>query len=142
MRQLTTAALAAKEIRKELKTAFPAVKFSIKSSNFSMGDSVNIDWVDGPTSKEVATITDKYQYGRFNGMEDLYENSNNRNDIPQAKYVMVQRNMSEATKEIIINEIKTGWVGMENFTENDWCEIAQCWGQTFIYRLFVDRKIA
>lgn len=142
MRQLTTAALAAKEIRKELKAAFMKVKFYVKSNNYSMGDSVAIDWVDGPTADEVDNITAKYQYGHFNGMEDIYENSNSRDDIPQTKFVQLHREMSRETKAIIINEIKTVWAGMENFTEESWCEKAHCWGQQFIYRLFIDRKIA
>lgn len=104
MRELSNQAQAAKLIRKELKAAFPGIKFSVTSKGFSMGDSVDIDWTDGPTSKQVKEITDKYQYGHFNGMEDIYEYSNNRSDLPQSKYVMTQRTISKEIYEIMLNE--------------------------------------
>ncbi len=90
-KQLTQAALTAKAIKKELKKAFPTIKFSVKSSNFSMGDSVDISWNLGPHTDQVDKIVNKYQYGHFDGMTDYYEYSNKRDDIPQAKYVSTQR---------------------------------------------------
>jgi hypothetical protein len=98
---LSTAANAAAAIRGELKEAFPGIKFSVTSSNYSMGNSVRIDWEDGPTTEMVRDITDKYQQGRFDGMTDMYEYSNDRDDIPQAKYVQVSRFMSEATRAAV-----------------------------------------
>lgn len=97
-KQLSTQAAAAKAIRKELKAAFPTVKFSVTSESFSMGDAVRISWTDGPMTKEVEAITGKYQYGHFNGMEDIYEHSNRRSDIPQTKYVQTSRHFSESVK--------------------------------------------
>ena len=97
----TEAAKTASEIRKELKAAFPGVNFSVKSQTFSGGNSVDIKWADGPTRDKVTDITAKYQYGHFNGMEDCYEYTNRRDDIPQAKYVSTQRDMSERTKEFL-----------------------------------------
>ena len=93
-RQLTSAAMCAKEIRKELKTAFSGIKFSVTSSTFSMGNSVDINWTNGPTREAVETVTKKYQYGHFNGMEDIYEYSNSREELPQAKFVMTQRDFT------------------------------------------------
>ena len=76
-RTLTGSAQCAAAIRTELKTKFPDCKFSVTSENFSGGDSVHISWKDGPTTKQVDSIVNKYQYGHFNGMEDIYEYSNN-----------------------------------------------------------------
>ncbi len=84
-----------KAIRKELKKAYPLTKFSVTSHSYSGGSSVAIEWLDGPTSESVGKIAYKYQYGHFNGMEDIYELTNNRNDIPQVKYVQVRREVSE-----------------------------------------------
>lgn len=98
---LSTAANCAAAIRAELKEAFPNVKFTVKSSNFSMGNSVHIGWTDGPTTEMVESHTDKYQYGHFDGMNDLYENSNTRDDIPQAKYVSASRTMGEETRKVL-----------------------------------------
>lgn len=99
--RLTGAAACADAIRAELKQVFSGVKFSVRSDTFSMGNSVHISWKDGLLTKEVEAITDKYQQGRFNGMEDIYEYSNRNENLAQAKYVSCSRDMSEETKEIL-----------------------------------------
>lgn len=91
MRELSQQAQAAKLIRKELKAAFPGIKFSVTSQGFSMGNCVDISWTDGPTEDEVHKISDKYEKGQYNGMDDIYEYSNRRDDIPQTKYILVNR---------------------------------------------------
>jgi len=113
MRELTPAAHAAKQIRGILKSTFPNIKFSVKSSNFSMGDSVNVDYEDGPKSTDIKELISQYQYGHFNGMEDIYEHSNTNDDIPQTKFLHVNRNISESTREQIIKKLNIkdvdGW---------------------------------
>lgn len=64
---------AAKNIRRELKQAFPGIKFSVTTSKYSMGDSIRVRWTDGPTEKRVTDIIDRYQEGHFDGMTDYYE---------------------------------------------------------------------
>jgi hypothetical protein len=88
---------AAKNIRIELARAFPGVKFSVKSSRFSGGDSITVRWIDGPTSQQVDDIADKYQAGSFNGMEDIYEYSHSawRDAFGDAKYVHSDRENSD-----------------------------------------------
>lgn len=61
--------IAAKNIRKELKAAFPGIKFSVRSD----ASAVEISWINGPIMPNVEEIVKKYQYGYYNGMEDLYE---------------------------------------------------------------------
>jgi hypothetical protein len=88
---------ASKNIKIELARAFPGVKFSVKSSSFSGGNSIDIHWTLGPTSEEVKAITDKYQDGHFDGMDDShhYDNSSFGEAIDivlgRAKYVMESR---------------------------------------------------
>lgn len=97
----STAANCASAIRAELAKVFPGIKFSVTSSIFSGGNSVRIGWNDGPLTDQVTEVTGKYQYGQFNGMEDIYEYTNSRDDIPQTKYVMESRNMSPETRAIL-----------------------------------------
>lgn len=92
---MTPHAACAKAIRAELKKVFPAVKFSVTSESFSMGNAVRISWTDGVTTDQVNEITRKYQYGSFDGMTDSYNYTNSRDDIPQAKYVQVSRDFSD-----------------------------------------------
>lgn len=102
----SSSANCASAIREELKKEFPSVKFSVKSSNFSGGDSVRISWENGPTTLEVSSITSKYQYGRFDGMTDMYEYSNSREDLPQSKYVQTQREISEEINNIVFEALR------------------------------------
>lgn len=96
-------ALAAANIRRELKAAFPTIKFAIRSKSYSGGDSIGIRWELGPTSKEVEAITNKYQEGSFNGMIDLYEYDSDRTWTAKhgsAKFVQCQRNCNSAQQAV------------------------------------------
>lgn len=115
---LSTAAQCAKAIRIELNQTFPDTKFSVKSSNFSMGNSVDIYWFDGPSSKAVREITDKYQEGHFDGMNDIYEYSNSRNDIPQTKYVSLHAQISDTLRETIKQRLAEQYgIDMDNHAD-------------------------
>lgn len=48
-------------IRAELKRNFPTTKFSVRYKSFSGGDEYSITWQDGPTTKQVDAIVQKYQ---------------------------------------------------------------------------------
>lgn len=65
--------IAAKNIRAELKAAFPSVKFSVKSESFAGGNAVDVSWDGLPSRDEVNAIVKKYQHGSFDGMTDCYE---------------------------------------------------------------------
>ncbi len=101
-----------KNLKQELRDAFPETKFSVRSSSFSGGDSIDISWTDGPISEEVEKISGKYQQGNFNGMIDLYEYSKT-NVWPDvfggAKYVMCQRHYSNDAYLQAVAEIEKEW---------------------------------
>lgn len=125
----TEHAAAAKLIRRELAEAFPFTAFTVKSRSFSMGNAVDIDWTDGPTTAQVEKITGKYQEGSFDGSQDLYEYSNRRTDIPQAKYVQTQRGRSDATYRAIVDYLNNHYAGFalvlveKSHRESHWLEI-------------------
>lgn len=106
---------AAKNIRTELKRVFPGVKFSVRSKSYSMGNSINIDWIDGPTVERVESVTQKYQYGDFDGMEDIYNSRCAQfNDIfGGSKYVFENREYSEEIKRKVFLEF-VEQTGQEN----------------------------
>ena len=60
----------AKIMRAELKAAFPGVKFSVRSSLFSMGSSIDVKWTDGPTQKAVDVIVNGFAACSFDGRDD------------------------------------------------------------------------
>lgn len=65
----------AKLVRAALKEAFPGVKFSVKSSTYAGGASINVAYTDGPSASQVEGITSAFQGSYFNGMTD-YKGSN------------------------------------------------------------------
>jgi hypothetical protein len=104
-------ALAASNIKKELAAAFPGIKFSTRSKSFSMGDSVDVSWELGPTTKEVDAIIGKYEYGRFDGMQDLQYNDQDpercafRATHGEAKYVHGSRSKPDGLYEQMCRDI-------------------------------------
>lgn len=60
----------AKLIRAKLKATFPGVKFSVRSSVYSGGASIDIKWTDGPTEKLVDAYVAPFAGAGFDGMTD------------------------------------------------------------------------
>lgn len=137
-RTVSSHAAAAKAIKEELKEAFPAVTFRVTSESFSMGNAVNIYWIDGPTVASVDAIADKYQFGHFNGMEDIYEYSNTREDIPQAKYVNTQRTISDEVRATVKAEIAQNYnIDMDD--DSAVFAVFHAWPDQVIYREYSQR---
>lgn len=61
----------AKMIRSLLKKNFPAVKFSVKSSRYAGGASIDIKYEDGPAVEAVRAVTDPFAGAHFDGMIDM-----------------------------------------------------------------------
>lgn len=90
-RQLSTAAQAAAQIRKELKKH--GIKATVRSGGGSMTDKVSVSVkseIMPTTYKALESFCNQYQMGHFNGMEDIYEYSNTRDDLPQVDFVFVE----------------------------------------------------
>jgi hypothetical protein len=108
----TEAARCAAEIRKALKAK--GIKASVKSNNYSMGDSVNVKIKEVINPKVMEQIKEEfaiYQYGNFNGMEDIYEYTNCIEQIPQTKYLFIEYDYGvsdefvEKAKEIVAQRV-------------------------------------
>ena len=104
----TESAKTAKMIREALKELFPGVTFSVKSKNYSGGNSVTASWTDGPTSDVVNHAINRFQSGDFDGMNDLYTYRHDR-EHSTAKYVFASRTISKTLAEYTLNYFKTGW---------------------------------
>jgi hypothetical protein len=67
--------IAAKNIRAELRKAYPKVKFSVRKDGYS-AINITIPKGAGVSCCEVTeTVMSRYKAGYFNGMEDIYEYS-------------------------------------------------------------------
>lgn len=66
-----TCAETARLLRKALKRAFPETKFYVRSKTYAGGASINVNWVDGPTRKEVDAVAQQFSGKDFDGMIDM-----------------------------------------------------------------------
>lgn len=107
----------AKEIRKAL-NVFNGVKFSVTCRRG--GDSVTIRYQDGPTSESVNKLVNCFELGHFNGMNDCYEYSNRRDDIPQCRYVFVTREYSDTAISSAIASVRAEYGIQETYTADDY----------------------
>lgn len=71
MTRYVSAADTAKLIRAQLKAKFPGVKFSVRTSVYAGGASIDVSWTDGPTSKLVDQVVKPFAGGGFDGMIDM-----------------------------------------------------------------------
>jgi hypothetical protein len=61
----------AKLLRAHLRREFPGVKFSVRSSTYAGGASIDVGWTDGPAAADVDQVAGTYAGARFDGMIDL-----------------------------------------------------------------------
>lgn len=102
--------LAAKNMRVELRKAFPAVKFSIRKRHFG---SVSINWTDGPTEKEVEDVVSQHKGGYFDGMDDSYKHVRTPFVVVfgGVEYVSAYREHSPALVERAIDKVFAEYAG-------------------------------
>lgn len=106
---------AAKNIRTELKHAFHAIKFSVRTSQYSGGNSVNVSWEDGPAVQQVERITGKYAGGHFDGMTDSYEYKRSpwTEVYGEARYVFCNRDYSDKMLACVMRRVCERLGGMD-----------------------------
>jgi len=128
---LTTAA---KNIRTELKRAFPCIKFSVRSESFSMGNAIRINWTDGPTVSQVEAISASYVAGSFDGMTDSYDYRKDHawgDAFGQAKYITTRREHSDAAILSAARRVKAKLGGITESAE----EIAAAYKVGKVYQI-------
>lgn len=128
------AAQAASLIRKELKEKFPQIKFSVRSENYSGGNSIGINYENGVPASEVEKVVSKYKDGHFDGMTDMYEYSSNPKNLPRANYVFVYREISKDIKEATKKEIAEKFGMQDASNDQEWMKIFNCWPDQVVWR--------
>jgi hypothetical protein len=115
----TEAAQASAAIRKQLRKN--GIKARVTSKTYSGGDSVRVTLPDDllPAAvDEITTYCDQYQQGHFDGMFDIYENTNYRSDIPQVKFVFVDASFSDELVESAEQYVESR-LNVEHFSADD-----------------------
>jgi len=116
-RTLSSQAQVAKLCRQYLKAK--GISCRARSDSFSMGNSVDVTVFDLPPNlmSEIESELGQYQYGHFDGMTDMYENSNYRDDIPQTKYLNVRNEFSATIKQAAWTFIRVHYVEASKLPE-------------------------
>lgn len=99
----------AKLVRKELKKQLPSFKFSVKSSNYAGGASVDITWDNGLPQSEVKKVVDKFSGAWYDGMIDL-KNYNYHWLMPDGSVLLAH---SEGTESDITTEKPKGAIAVQ-----------------------------
>lgn len=112
------AADVAKIVRKALKAAFPGVKFSVRTDKYAGGSSVDVDWQDGPTIKQVDALVQRFAGATFDGMIDLKEYVKDTliNGIQVswgADYIMTHRDYSDGIREELRGNLRATIAGFD-----------------------------
>lgn len=120
MSNFQSCAATAKLVRKALKEAFPGIKFSVRSHTYSMGASINVNWTDGPTDKQVKTITDRFNGATFDGMTDYkggkVHEINGKPIHFGADFIFTYREISDSYRD----KMETVWNSLDGRTQ---CEL-------------------
>lgn len=108
-------------IRKSLKESFPGVKFSVRSSTYSGGASINVGWTDGPNAAQVEAVADVFSGAYFDGMTDYKGSTYALMDGKQVKFgadfIFCNRSSSDAAVQRAINQVCRAFAG--NFAEKN-----------------------
>ena len=113
------AADGARLIRRALKRVFgTSVKFSVTTSKYAGGSSIDIHWPDGPTTKQVDAVVQGYAGATFNGMIDLkeYKGANLIDGILVswgADFVSTHRDLTDDAKSAAREELGAEIAGFE-----------------------------
>ena len=134
----STPALAAKEIKKLLSKKFPLIKFTVKSQSYTGGSAVNVSYVDGVPTGEVWALISQFKYGHYDGMNETYEYSSVRKDIPQVKYLIVQRSLSELSKQVLIKDIMAKY-GLTEWNDDICKKTLDMWTDQAIWKASLER---
>lgn len=90
-------------LRKELKAAFPSIKFSVRYKSFSGGDEITVSYEDGPIVEAVEAVANKYAYdsSQCDVMTDYYDYRPTEftRTFGGAKFVIVCRDMSDLVRD-------------------------------------------
>lgn len=125
MRKISEYAQVAKLLKKKAKELGINVTRS-RSKSFAGGDSVSLRFDSGSDDavKQLEDYSHQFKQGHFDGMSDIYEYSNSRDDVPQTKYLFLEDDRADK----ILGDLahyKTSW-----FANGEEVNFAQ-----FMYRL-------
>lgn len=119
MKTASEHAQVAKEIKKYFKSL--SIPCKTKSTSYAGGSSVTI-WIKNihpEKLKEYTEYCEQYERGSFNCMNDMYELTNIREDIPQVKFVFLEHKYTPEFYQNAYDIIATNNPSFQNKSIND-----------------------
>lgn len=113
-REYTNVVDDAKNIRKDLKKEFPGFKFSVRSDRYSMGSSIHVRWVDGPSTKRVEKIIDQYSQIDRDAGGNILRGGN--------RFIFAERSYSPASKKMVEAKVRKKFAKPKDFQGERWLE--------------------
>jgi hypothetical protein len=96
-----------KNIKTILSRLWPSIKWSVTHESFSMGDSVSVKWIDGPSEKQVENTVGCFVNSRFDGMTDMSEYvSNSMHVFGSTKFMHYRRAFSQEKINSLLPAVK------------------------------------
>lgn len=109
----------AKLIRKALGESFKGIKFSVKSSIYAGGSSINVKWIDGPNTAQVEAVIGIFNGSYFDGSIDYkgcrYAMIDGVQTRFGADFIFCNREYSDALKQKALDRVYRQFKG--NFIE-------------------------
>lgn len=115
----STTRSATNNVRAELKKHFPGIKFSVRYSSFAGGDSVDIEWYDGPTVGAVESVVGKFQNSHADHTGDYWDyNPSEFNRVFGGfKFVCTDRSYTNEVVNPIIEQVRKDYPGLSEDSE-------------------------
>ena len=114
----------AKLLRTSLKEAFPGVKFTVRSSVYAGGASIDVGWTAGPYPAQVKAISRLFAGACFDGMTDMKEYVNHTIDGEPvsmgADYVFVRAEYPPELIEAAILDVRSIFPDLPSFCASDY----------------------
>jgi hypothetical protein len=113
-REYTNVVDDAKNIRKDLKKAFPGANFSVRSSRYSMGSSIHVRWVDGPATNDVEEILHRYEQIDRDAGGNILKGGN--------RFIFAERSYSPEAKKKVEDAVRKKFAKPRDFQAERWLE--------------------
>lgn len=145
-----TPAETAKLVRAALKATFPATKFSVRTSVYAGGASVDVRWTDGPTAQRVNAVTREFEGCYFDSSQDMKYyierwDSEGRKVSYGAHYIDVQRTVSDehwhTVAALVADRYGVPAVPTRADAFHLWVDNGNNWFSHLVHRALEDRSL-
>lgn len=113
----------AKLVRKALKDSFPGTKFSVRTTKYAGGASLDVNWTGGPTTPRVDAVVKSFEGSEPDASGDFCDPVIHEQDGQRIHYgadhILTMRMITQATYDAIKSEVVEA-LGMERAPAHNW----------------------